>query len=147
MTISVPDLMRETRNFFPAAAMDGPWTLQGGALTPADDFHTGDWVAVTGSLYNNGIFQLGEGCVIPGAADETWHGRVWLLAPPADFLALAREVGLWARQQGSPAAVKESFGAYSRELATDSQGRPITWQAYFAPRLLPWRKMYTEVKL
>ena len=43
--------------------------------------------------------------------------------------------------------MKESFGAYSRELATDSDGAPITWQAYFARQLMPYRRMYTEVKL
>lgn len=147
MTISVPDLMRETRNFFPAAAMDGTWTLLSGALSPFDGFHVGDWVAVTGSIYNNGVYQLGEGCVIPGATDETWQGRVWLLAPPADFLSLACEIARWAKHQGENQPVKESFGAYSRELATDSQGRPLTWQAFFARQLQPWRRMYTEVKL
>ncbi|MBQ8314037.1 MAG: hypothetical protein IJX84_12635 [Clostridia bacterium] len=147
MFISVPDLMRETRNFFPAAAMDGTWTLLSGALSPADGFRVGDWVAVTGSVCNNGVYQLGEGCVIPGATDESWEGRIWLLTPPADFLALAGEIAAWAKQQGSSAAVKESFGAYSRELATDSDGTPITWQAYFARQLMPYRRMYTEVKL
>lgn len=147
MYFSVPDLMRETRNFFPAAAMDGTWTLHSGALSPSDGFHVGDWVAVTGSVNNNGVYQLSEGCVIPGAVDESWDGRIWLLAPPADFLALAEEIGNWAKQQGAAAAVKESFGAYSRELATDSEGKPLTWQAYFARHLAPWRRMYTEVKL
>jgi len=147
MTISVPDLMRETRNFFPAAAIDASWSLRDGALTPADGLHTGDWVAVTGSIYNNGVYQLGEGSVIPGAADETWQGRVWLLSPPADFLALACEIAHWGKHQGENQPVKESFGAYSRELATDSQGQPLTWQACFARQLLPWRRMYTEVKL
>ena len=147
MLISVPDLMRETRNFFPAAAMDGTWTLLSGALSPADGFHVGDWVAVSGSYYNNGVYQLAEGCVIPGAVDESWEGRIWLLAPPADFLALAEEIGLWTKHPGSSAAVKESFGAYSRQLATDSQGKPITLQAYFARQLAPWRRMYTELKL
>lgn len=147
MTISVPDLMRETRNYFPAAAMDGTWTLLSGALTPADGLQAGAWVAVTGSLCNNGVYQLDDACAIPGAANESWDGRVWLLAPPADFLALAAEVSAWVQQQGSAVAVKESFGAYSRELATDSQGKPLTWQAYFARQLQPWRRMYTEVKL
>ena len=147
MLVSVPDLMRETRSFFPVAALDAVWTLQGGALTPADGLQPGDWVAVTGSVFNNGVFQLVDGCVIPAAQDETWEGRVWRLAPPADFLALAVEINRWAEQQGTCAAVKESFGAYSRELATDSQGRPISWQQYFAARLIPFRRMYTEVKL
>lgn len=147
MIISVPDLMRETRNFFPAAAMDASWTLHNGALTPADGLHPGDWMAVTGSLFNNGVFQLNGDCAIPSAVDESWTGVVWLLAPPADFLALAVEIDAWVRQQGNAVAVKESFGAYSRELATDSDGKPITWQAYFARQLQPWQRMYTEVKL
>lgn len=147
MIVSVPDLMRETRNFFPAAALDASWTLLDGALTPAEGLNPGDWVAVTGSLSNNGVYQLSSGCVIPGAVDEHWEGRIWLLTPPADFLALATEIASWAQQQGSVSAVKESFGAYSRETATDSDGRPITWQAYFARQLMPWRRMFTEVKL
>lgn len=147
MTISVPDLMRETRNFFPTAALDASWTLQGGALSPSGGLCPGDWVAVTGSLYNNGVYQLGNDLSIPGAVDETWQGRVWLLSPPADFLALAGEIIAWAAQQGAQQTVKESFGAYSRELATDSTGKPITWQAYFAEALKPYRRMYTEVKL
>ena len=147
MTISVPDLMRETRNFFPSAALDASWTLQGGMLTPSGGLCPGDWVAVTGSLYNNGVYQLADGVSIPGAVDESWTGRVWLLSPPADFLALAGEIIAWAAQQGSQQAVKESFGAYSRELATNTAGKPITWQAYFAEALKPYRRMYTEVKL
>lgn len=48
---------------------------------------------------------------------------------------------------GDGLAVKESFGAYSRELATDGTGQPATWQAHFARQLLPYRRMYTEVAL
>jgi len=147
MTVTLPDLMRETRNFFPAAAIDADWTLQGGKLSPVNGLHLGDWVAVTGSIYNNGVFQLGENGSLPGAVDESWTGRIWLLAPPAEFLALATEINFWAEQQVQSATVKESFGAYSRELATDSNGAPITWQQFFAHRLQPYRRMYTEVKL
>lgn len=147
MNISVPDLMRETRNFFPAAALDAAWTLHSGALSPAAALHPGDWIAITGSLHNDGVFRLGEGCTIPQAADESWSGRVWVLAPTVDFLALADEIAAWVAAQGNGAAVKESFGAYSRELATDAAGQPLTWQSRFARQLLPYRRMYTEVKL
>lgn len=147
MTISVPDLMRETRNYFPAAALDASWTLHSGTLSPAASLRPGDWVAITGSLHNNGVYQLGKGCTIPGAADEKWTGHLWVLAPTADFLALAKEIAAWSAKQTDGLTLKESFGAYSRELATDAQGQPLTWQAHFARRLLPYRRMYTEVKL
>lgn len=101
MTISVPDLMRETRNYFPAAALDASWSLVDGALSPADALQSGDWVAITGALRNSGVFHLGEGCTIPHATDESWTGRLWLLAPTADFLALAEEIAAWCTQQGT----------------------------------------------
>lgn len=147
MTVTLPDLMRETRNFFPAAAFDGVWTLRSGAISPESSLQPGEWVAITGSCRNNGVFQLNESGCIPGAADETWEGRIWLLAPPADFLALSLRIASWAQTQGTTLAVKESFGAYSRELATGSDGKPLSWQHFFARELAPWRCMYTEVKL
>lgn len=145
--ITVPDLMRETRNYFPSAALDAFWTLHNGTLTPSGSLAAGSWVAVTGSFYNNGVYQLDGNAAILGAVDESWQGRIWLLAPPADFLALADQISAWAEQQGQGAAVKESFGAYSREVATGPDGRPLTWQVQFAEALRPYRRMYTEVKL
>lgn len=147
MTISVPDLMRETRNFFPAAFWDGSWMLQDGVLSPSQPLHPGDWVAITGSFHNNGIFRLGEGCTIQGAANESWTGRLWLLAPPADFLTLAADIAAWGIRQGDQLTVRESFGAYSRELSTDEHGLPLTWQTRFARQLLPYRRMFSEVVL
>ena len=147
MTVTLPDLMRETRNFFPTAALDASWTLKDGALSPSGGLPEGSWIALTGSALNNGVYQLGPGCSIPGARDENWTGRIWLLAPPADFLALAQKISRWTQAQGTCQPVKESFGAYSRELATDSSGLPITWQKYFAREMQPFRRMFTEVNV
>lgn len=147
MTITVSDLMRETRNFFPAAWLDAAWTLHSGVLSPDGGLRPGDWIALTGSLHSDGVYQLDQHGRLPTAHDESWQGRVWLLRPTADFLALSEQIAVWAAAQGNASAVKESFGAYSRELATGSTGRPITWQEHFARQLLPFRRMYTEVAL
>ena len=147
MTIGVPEVMRETRNFFPSADLEGEWTLSGGALSPRDGLQEGDWIAVTGSLSHNGVYQLGPGCTIEGAGDESWTGRVWRLSPPAGFLRLAEEIAAWARQHGDPALARETFGAYSRAMSTTGGGRALSWQEAFAPALAPYRRMYTEVKV
>ena len=134
MTVGVPEVMRETRNYYPVAYLDGVWTLSGGALSPQDGLHEGDWIALTG-------------CTIEGAGDESWAGRVWLLSPPGDFLRLAEEIAAWAKQHGDPAVAKESFGAYSRALSTTGGGRALSWQEAFALSLASYRRMFTEVRL
>ena len=55
MTVGVPEVMRETRNYYPVAYLDGVWTLSVGALSPQDGLHEGDWIALTGSLGHNGV--------------------------------------------------------------------------------------------
>ena len=147
MTVGIPEIMRETRNYFPSAYLEGEWTLSGGALFPQDGLHEGGWIAVTGSQGHNGVYQLGPGCAIEGAGNENWAGRVWLLSPPGDFLRLAEEIAAWARQHGDPAVAKESFDAYSRALSTTGGGRALSWQEAFALSLAPYRRMFTEVRL
>lgn len=143
MSIGVPELMRETRNYFPAAVLDGSWSLSGGQLSPTAGLHEGAWIALTGAQHSNGVYQLGKNCTIPAAADETWSGRVWVLSPPSDFLALADQIAAWCTDHQDPALTHESFGAYSRTMASGG----TAWQAAFAPALIPYRRMYTEVKL
>ena len=147
MTVGVPEVMRETRNYFPTAYLEGTWTLSGGVLSPQEGLREGDWIAITGSPDQNGVYHLGPGCTLEDAQDGQWDGRVWLLSPPGDFLRLAEEIAAWAKQHGDPAVARESFGAYSRALSTTGGGRALSWQEAFALSLAPYRRMFTEVKL
>ena len=52
------DVMREVRNVFPAARTEGTFVLSGGALSPDCALLPEDWVALCGSLRNDGIYQL-----------------------------------------------------------------------------------------
>lgn len=144
MTITIPDIMREIRNCFPVAAMDGHWQIDGGKLLPPAGLEGYSWVALEGAV-QSGVHPLENGA-IPGAWDESWHGRVWLLSPPADFLALCREIIDWTEKQPVPSAHSESFGAYSRTALTAS-GKPLFWQDVFASALRPYRQMFSEVRI
>lgn len=147
MNTTLTDLMRETKNYFPAAVTTGVFTLAEGVLTPGDALQPGAYIAVTGSLHNNGVHRVDESGLIPGAANETWQGRVWLLAPPSAFVALAQAIADWRSAQPAGGVVKEAFGAYSRSVAQSAGGAAVTWQQAFAGDVRPWRRMYTEVNL
>ncbi|MDO5143620.1 MAG: hypothetical protein Q4E72_03275 [bacterium] len=147
MQISVGDVMREVRNYFPHQRLDGTFEIIRGCLTPQEHLLPGDWVAIGGSRRNDGVYCLADGCMLPDARDERFEGTVWLLAPPPAFLSLCGEIAAWAATQGACHARRESFGAYSAEALTDAYGVPMTWQAVFASQLVPYRRMFTGVKL
>ncbi len=146
MTVTIPQIMRDIRNGFPACALEGAWRLHGGMLTPCEALPDEGWVVLEGTACQDGIHHLGKGGALDGAADEDWTGRVWLLAPPADFLALCGEIARWVDQAPEAGVLRESFGAYSRTAVTTG-GRPVTWQEAFAQALMPYRRMFSEVKL
>lgn len=145
MNTTVSDLMREARNYFPTAAVDGEFTLAGGALTPSPGLTPGGYVALTGATLCSGVYRVDAQGLLPGAPDETFRGRVWLLAPPEGFLRLAEEITRWREAQPTGGVVKESFGAYSRSMGQSQRGAAVSWQTAFADAIRPWRRMHTEV--
>ena len=146
MTVTIPQIMRDIRNGFPACALEGTWQLRGGVLTPSEALPDQGWVALEGTACQDGVHQVSKGGAVTGTADERWMGRVWLLAPPEDFLALAHQIIDWAAQAPEAGVLRESFGAYSRTAVTTG-GRPVTWQEAFAQALRPYRRMFSEVRL
>lgn len=145
MTVTTADVMRHIRNHFVTGRTDGQWTVEGGVLQGSASLTPGQWIAVTGGTPCDGVHQLDDAGAIPGVADGTFTGCVWLLQPPQDFLRLCEEIAAWAQQQPLPGLRQESFGAYSRTAATASDGAPVSWEALFRDRLTPWRRMFAEV--
>lgn len=143
MSMTVSHIMREIRNYFPASFHDAAWTLSGGILSPKIDLPPEGWIAISGSLRNNGVHHL-TGGALPAAVDEAWTGRVWLLAPPQDFLDLCARIASWSDAHQDAGVIRESFGAYSRTCAS-AAGRAITWQEAFSADLAPYRRMFSEV--
>ena len=137
--IQVGDVMRACRNFFPVSFTQGAWTLAEGRMAPAIDAQPGDWIAVSGSMRNNGVFQLNEEGRIPGATDESFYGSVWRLAPPADFLRLCEEIAAYDQAHPASTVTAERFGQYSATHA------PGGWEAAFSTRLNGFRRMFPEV--
>lgn len=147
MIPKVGDVMREARNYFQTYAMEDTWTIRNGVLSPSGMLLEGDWIALTGSVRNSGVYRLEAGMRLDGCTDDHFVGTVWLLAPPPAFLALCEDIAAWCQARGGGGVKRESFGSYSVERAVDGRGAPLTWQQAFSAALTPYRRMFPGVKL
>ena len=143
MNDTIGAVMRTCRHYFPVDWLDGEWSVKGGVISPK---MLDGVIAITGSMRLNGVWEVVDG-KIAAECDEDWHGRVWVLAPPEDFLALCREIDAWREEHPAQALRSERFGEYACEFAADKDGSPLGWQAVFARQLGPFQRMYAEVNI
>jgi hypothetical protein len=137
------------RNWFVRDKYFGSFTISGGVLTYADGtalpLLSGQYFRIVGSILNDGVHKNAASDVL---ADETFSGAVWSMAVPPDFLALAQDIATWCTDNA--AAINspyqsETVGGYTYKLkdggGSNSAAGAGTWEAQFASRLGPWRKI------
>lgn len=107
-----------------------------------------NWYRITGSYRNDGLHEVSD-----YLTDETFDGWITTCAIPRPVVELAAEISDWldateeARQKALETPYQsESFGGYSYTMrgdltAQDGPGGLTGWQAAFATRLNPWRKI------
>lgn len=148
MAVSVAAVMRHCRNFFEVGYIDGIFRITGNALSDVGDgVH---WVYISGSMMHDGVWQICDGYLtgrdVSGPHDEEFDGRVWLLAPPVDFLETVRTMREYEEKNPVSALASETFGGYSRTWATGGKPSAMTGFAVFRDQLTPYIRMFTEVK-
>ncbi len=142
------EICAEIKNYFTYAEdkHPGKFKVENGTIVPSVDIPTG-YYAVFGSRKNNGVHQITDTLEDEGE----FRGSVWAMSLPADFLALAEEIGTWQAKYGgidsqaqSPYN-SESFGGYSYTKSAGSAANPgssaSTWQSVYAARLNRWRRV------
>ncbi len=129
------DVMRETRNFFAVREFSGQFTIKDSVLSPAC-IAEGQYFLIEGSVFNDGVYQYGD-----TLTDEEFTGHVSLLAPPASFLSLVKEIEDYQTKYGEASPyTSESFGGYSYTKAAGSNGS-VSWADVYSKRLNVWRKV------
>lgn len=143
------EICAEIRNYFTYREdiHVGDWVIENGTISPALVFET-DYIRIVGSRLNDGVHKVSEMVL----QDEAFHGGIWVMSPPADFLALADEIAAWQEKNGnldSPAMSpfnSESFGGYSYSksggnASGGSSSAGADWKAAFASRLKIYRRI------
>lgn len=146
------ELCKELKNWFDYNQPHhyGTFTIAGGALQELD-VPDGQYFRVVGSVFNDGVHQAPK----TFGKDEVFEGAVWLMAVPAEVVALDAEIDAWRAKfealdsQAMSPYQSESFGGYtyskagggSDAVTADSGIAPGTWQSVFAGKLRHWRKI------
>lgn len=146
------EICAEIKNYFTYEGDKhfGNWTITDGMIAPSFDIPT-DYIRIVGSHKNDGVHKRGENGF--DLIDENeFHGAIWVMSPPADFLALVDEIAAWQAKNGTidSAAMSpfqsESFGGYSYSKSNggsaDGVGSTsITWANAYASRLNQYRRI------
>ena len=145
----------QTTQHYPVTEFEDDYTIAEGVLSTLDSsILTGQYIAIYGSVLNDGIWKVGASGAITSdmtgvtAQDETFTGTVYPLKVPPDFVSLATEITAWrtAMKEASP-YTSESFLGYSYSKAQKQGGGNIGWQQQYADRLTPYRKMFKWLPL
>lgn len=141
-------IMWHIHNWFERSIEEGDYTIIGGSID-LPFLQDGQYYRIIGSVFNDGLHQYGDAEDV--LTSETFHGEIWALAPPKQFLNLAKEISDWcdANQKAldSPYSSENVIGVYSYTLKDGGSGgsgnssQPISWQTQFRAKLNPWRKL------
>lgn len=129
----------------------GDFAIVDGQIVPSFDFPT-DYIRIVGSHLNDGVHKLSDHDL---TNEGTFHGAVWIMSPPKDFLALVEEIEAWQEKNGGADSANmspfqsESFGGYSYSKGmnygnssnSSSPSGSTTWQSQYASRLKIYRRI------
>lgn len=133
------ELCAELRNYFVKEVYRGIFTIKDGSIAPLDFLQDGQYFAIFGSVFNDGVHKYPTDTLI----DETFDGRIVAMAVPPAVITLSEEIKAYNESEnGKPSAyISESFGGYTYTKATDKNGAAASWKTIFASRLNKWRKI------
>lgn len=146
------------KNWFVTEMLYGDFIITNGVITYADGkalpLQSGQYFRIMGSVFNNGVYEYGEGEVEnssnPTLVDEIFNGSVWAMAVPLEVIKIAQEIEAWrAKYEGADSPMmspfnSESFGGYSYSKSagnTADVGNGTSWQSVFGSKLARFRKV------
>lgn len=142
MTDTIAAVMRHVRNYFVRKRIEGEITVTGGVVSPRV---SAPYVYIAGSDTLDGVHAV-QDSTIATERSETFDGMLWLLYPPGDFLALCREIEQYIAACPVNGLQSETLNEYSYTRASGASGHGVmTWEEAFSSRLLPYRRMFSEV--
>lgn len=143
MTNTIAAVMRAVRNYFERGYIEGEISISGGVVSPAVD---APYVYISGSDFHDGVKKMMASTIeADNHPNETFTGRVWLLHPPDDFIDLCEKIAAYNEKNAPGALVSETLNEYSYTKATGKNGSLLSWEEAFASKLIPYRRMFTEV--
>jgi len=116
---------------------EGEFVIADGQISLSTELYNGQHFVIEGSNMNDGAYTAPV-----DLTDERFEGKVYVLSKNQAFEALLEKAFAQKQAFDNPSKFQtESFGGYSYTIATDANGRPLTWKTAMAADFRPWRKV------
>lgn len=128
-------------------AETGDFILSNGKIAVNSTYLVGQYIAIAGSVLNNGVYRVEEfsdGVITIKESDvndkiwgEEFTGTIYSLRVPEDFVQLVDKIKKFTETSAGQASniVSASFGIQSQSFGTDSNGVRAGWQTVFRKEL------------
>ena len=154
--------MRETNNYFKQTSESGEYGISGGAIALKNGYLPGQWIAITGSKLNDGVYCVegasdgvyaisgGSGDNTPPQDEDAFTGTVYGLGVPPGFIRLCEDIKAFDEGAGRPTAYTSESVANLHSWSRGTNpvtGTPIGWAEAFSARLAPFRRMFAQIDI
>jgi len=156
--------MRHVKNFFNISEETGDFKIKDEILSGFHEVYPeGTYILIEkahrsifdssaeGSRLNAGLYEVNDGLItLAGTRNEEWRGKIHSCAVPLDFINLCGEIKAFSESPAgkiSPYVSESVIGLHSYTKAAGADGLPAGWQVLFAPRLLPFKRVFHEVNI
>ena len=159
----ITKICRECRNFFaidrttgaPFGVETGDFSLVGNKVTVNNKYLAGQYIAIQGSLLNDGVYQVlgyaDDTITLAGdtLTEEEWVGTVYILRIPKDFLQEVDRVKAFVASDAGQASniTSASFGIQSVSYGVNGSGAKAGWKDVFRNDLNKYRRMFPDIEL
>lgn len=126
-----------------AHSKEGEYEIKNGMIT-LPFLVEGQYFMISGSYFNDGVYQYYSSNVIDGLQDEKSTFYVVSIKPPRSFIALCDDIDEWKDKYSSGAEspfTSESFDGYSYQKKSGENGSDFSWKDAFKSRLDIWRML------
>ena len=138
----IESVMREVNNYFEHDIYKGHFVINNGLLVGVTGLVSGQYYRITGSVFNDGVFQFGRET---GLVDEEFDGTVYGLRVPRAFVSLVDKIDTWNSKYESVVDAPYSSESYSKgsySYAISGSGSNMGgWKSKFSAELNEWRKV------
>lgn len=146
MEKTLTEVCEYLNNYFWRQKITGNFKIENGSIT-VPVLKNGQYFRIVGSILNDGVY------IYPASQlnDEEFTGAIWSMVVPQAIIDLGSDISDWQEKYGSVDSEalspfnSESFNnySYSKGSATGASGssNPNSWQAVFASRLAPYRRL------
>ncbi len=134
----IEKLMKQSNNYFMHSQKYNTYEISNGNIQ--SDLNVFGYILIVGSIQNDGVYKVinkSDGIALDeDLLDETFKGYIVQLAPPKEFIELAKKLETYDKENPVNAYKSESMPNYSYTLSDNQK-----WEDMFSTEISKYKKL------